>query len=323
MQKHLSYQHENPPDSTVSTIPNTGLLRAAALLALLLLLISLSGHHLGGPLGALIAVLLALLVGGAFYWWADALILHMVGARRPAPGEVPWLEQLVGELARQARLPPPVLYLIDSPTPNAFATGRSRAHGRVAVTTAITHLLTRDELAGVLAHELSHIRQGHTSMTTITALLASGLALFACPACWPMFRAAPPSSAAAHTGRQYTKLISVLAPFAALIVQLGSARGREYRADEQGAALLGDPLLLASALEKIEWAARQMPMHANPGLASLYFVSPLPQHAGMLQFFNTHPSTANRVAHLRTLARQGWPNSPAPALPRNVRHDAL
>jgi heat shock protein HtpX len=302
---------------------NTSLLRMAALLALLLLLALSGGHHIGGPAGALLAVLLVLLVGAGIYWWADALILRMAGARRLGPTELPWLWQRVTELAHQAGLPPPALYLIDSATPNAFATGRTPARSSVAVTTSITHLLTHDELAGVLAHELSHIRQGHTPITTVSALLAGGLSVLFCPRCWPTLpaRAQPESE---RMSWLYTLLLGLLTPFAALFVQLGSTRGREYQADAQGAALLGDPLLLASALEKIEWAAREMPMHSNPGLASLYFVSPLPRHAGMLRFFNTHPSTANRVALLRTLARQGWPDKPAlSARAGSTYHDTL
>jgi heat shock protein HtpX len=303
---------------------NTSLLRVAALLALLLLLALSGGNHLGGPVGALVAVLLVLLGGAIIYWWADRLILRMAGARRLAPGELPWLWQRVAELSHQAGMPSPAIYLIDSPTPNAFATGRTPAHGSVVVTTAITHLLTHDELAGVLAHELVHIRQGHTIITTITALLAGGLALICCPRCWPapLARTSQPE-AALRNSWLYTMLLNLLAPFAALFVQLGSTRGREYRADAQGAALLGDPLLLASALEKIEWAAREVPMRSNPGLASLYVVSPLPRHVGILRFFNTHPSTASRVALLRALTRQGWPDkSTLPTYSAHIRHDA-
>jgi heat shock protein HtpX len=322
MHKRVSYQRNNAPDSDMS---NAGLLRMAALFALLLLFALSGGHHIGGPVGALVGALLVLLVGAGIYWWADALILRMAGARRLKSGELPWLGQRVAELAHQAGLPSPRIYLIDSSTPNAFATGRAPAQSSVAVTTAITNLLTHDELAGVLAHELAHIRQGHTAITTMTALLAGGLAIFFCPRCWPALpTSAQHSDTVKRSGWLYMLLLAMMTPFAALFVQLGSTRGREYQADAQGAALLGDPLLLASALEKIEWAAREMPMHSNPGLASLYFVSPLPQHVGMLRFFNTHPSTANRVALLRTLARQGWPDKPAlPAAPGSARHNAL
>jgi heat shock protein HtpX len=248
----------------------------------------------------------------------------MAGARRLGPDELPWLWGRVAELAHQAELPPPTIYLIDSSTPNAFATGRAPTHSSVAVTTALTHLLTHDELAGVLAHELSHIRQGHTTIATMTALLAGGLAVVFCPKCWPALPArAQQGTTTRRTGWLHAILLALITPFAALIVQLGSARGREYQADAQGAALLGDPLLLASALEKTEWAAREVPMRSNPGLSLLYFVSPLPQQAGMLRFFNTHPTTASRVALLRKLARQGWPDtSVLPIQHSHARHDA-
>jgi heat shock protein HtpX len=280
--------------------------RFTTLLALLTACFLLGGWLVGGTTGALLSGGCALLLDLGAYFLSDRLILRMSGARQLHHDELPWLVHRVDAIARCADMPPPRLYLMDSATPNAFATGRTPARAAVALTTGITNLLTRDELAGVMAHELAHIRRRDTLVSGVVAVCADALTMLAaigqCKA--PLMAGQHQASCRAM---QYISgvLLMLVAPLIVLLVKLGLSREREYLADKDGAALLGDPLPLASALEKIEWATAQLPMLSNPGTASLYFVNPLCGESRMLQFFRTHPTTEKRVAQLRALARQG------------------
>jgi heat shock protein HtpX len=253
---------------------NDNVLKLAMLLIGLSVLFLAAGQVLGGPSGMALAAVCALLLGGVCAF-SDQLILRMSGARRLAPQEAGWLVQLIEDLARRAALPLPKIYIIESPTPNAFAIGRHPDHGAVVITSGLTRLLTRDELAGVIAHELAHIKHRDTLLSAAVATLAGTMA--------PLM---------------------VVTPLVALLIRLGMPRIREYQADELGASILGDPLPLASALEKIEWAMQQMPMRSNPAMAPLYFVHPLSDGNNVLRLFRTHPPTEHRIACLRSLAQR-------------------
>lgn len=269
-------------------------------LTALTVLFILIGRVVGGVGGMIIAGIFALAMNGGAYWFSDRIVLRMAGARELEPGEAPWLEQMVAQLAQRANLPLPRLYVIDSETPNAFATGRSPSHGVVAVTTGITRLLTRDELAGVIAHELAHIKHRDTLLSTVVATIAGAITMIANIGQWALIFGGGDDE---EDGGLGGLLLLFVAPIAATLIQLGISRAREYQADAGGAAILGDPLPLASALEKIEWAARQVPMATNPAAASLYIVNPL-SGASVMKLFSTHPPTEERIARLRELARQ-------------------
>lgn len=278
--------------------------KLAALLLLFAAVLILTGQTIGGLSGAAVASLLAVVVCGSLYLRSDTLVLRMSGARQLAPDEIPWLTQMVSDLAERAQVPTPALYLLDSPTPNAFATGRTPARGVVAVTTGITQLLTREELAGVIAHELAHIKHRDTRISAIVATIAGGLTACCTLGRWTLFTDIRAQTVAPRRpvpiGLAYLMFLLV-APIALALVRSGISRSSEYDADAGGASILGDPLPLASALEKIDWAIHQMPMSSNPGTAPLYFVNPVRCESGLLRFFSPYPETDKRIARLRAL----------------------
>lgn len=274
------------------------------LLTALSVLFVLIGRLAGGTGGMLVAVVFALLLNGGAYWFSDKLVLRMAGARPLAPNELPWLHETVAQLARRAGLPLPKLFVVDSDTPNAFATGRSPRHGVVAVTTGITRLLTRDELAGVIAHELAHIKHRDTLLSAIVATVAGAITFIANLGQWALIFGGLGGDDEEGQGLLGGLLWLFVAPIAATFIQLGISRAREFQADAGGAAILGDPLPLAGALEKLEWAARREPMAATPATASLYIVNPF-SGAKALRWFSTHPASEERIAKLRAMALAG------------------
>jgi heat shock protein HtpX len=244
--------------------------RFTTLLVLLTVCCVLVGWLVGGTTGALVMGGCAVLLDLGAYFLSDRLILRMAGSRLFHRDELPWLSQRVDVIARHAGMPPPRLYLMDSPTPNAFATGRTPARAAVALTTSITNLLTRDELAGVMAHELAHIKRRDTLVSGVVAVCADALTMLAAIGQNKAPLAAGQHQASRRASRYISGVLLVLvAPLIMLLVKFGLSREREYLADRDGAALLGDPLPLASALEKIEWATAQLPMLSNPGTASI------------------------------------------------------
>ena len=266
------------------------------------MLFILIGRAVGGTGGMVLAGLLAAAMNLGAYWFSDTLVLKMTGARPADPGEAAWLHEMVARLAQRAGLPMPKIYIIDSDTPNAFATGRSPSTGVVAVTNGITRILTRDELAGVVAHELAHIKHRDTLISAVVATFAGAIAMIANIGQWALIFGGLSGDDDEQGGGLFGGLLLlIVAPIAATLIQLGISRAREFQADAGGARILGDPLPLASALEKLEWAARRVPMPANPATASLYIVNPL-SGAGALKLFSTHPPTSERVARLRALA---------------------
>jgi heat shock protein HtpX len=282
-------------------------LKTTLLLAALTGLFVVIGSAIGGQTGMLIAFAMAVTMNLGAWWFSDSLALRMSGAREVSPAEAPMLHQLVATLAAQAGLPKPRVCLVESEAPNAFATGRSPAKGAVAVTTGIMQLLNRDELAGVLAHELAHIKHRDTLIASVVATLAGAITMLANIAQWTLLfgglGGSDEEEGEGLAGVAGSLVMIMVAPIAALLIQMAISRSREFSADAGGARILGDPLPLASALEKLEWTASRAPMPVNPATAHLYIVNPL--HGGISGLFRTHPYTAERVARLRAMARHG------------------
>ena len=293
--------------------------RTAMLLAGLTALFMGVGYLIGGQGGAMIALLVAAGMNLFTYWNADKLVLSMHGAHEVDERTAPDLVLLVRELAQRAGLPMPRVYLMDNPQPNAFATGRDPQHAAVAATTGLLQMLSRDEIAGVIAHELAHVRNRDTLTMTITATIAGAISMLAQ---FGLFFGGhrDDNHGAGLIG---TIAMVILAPIAAMLVQMAISRTREYAADELGARISGRPDALASALVKISGAAQQIEnptAERSPATAHLFIVNPLTGHR-MDNLFATHPSTENRIEALEQVARAmglgglGRPRAAAPASP--------
>jgi heat shock protein HtpX len=267
------------------------------------------GGLIGGQFGMMIAFALAVAINMGAWWFSDKLALRMSGAVEVSPEEAPELHRMVEDLSQRAGIPKPRVYMMESETPNAFATGRSPAKGAVAVTTGIARILTKDELAGVVAHELAHIKNRDTLISSIAATFAGAISMIADMAFWSaIFSGFSGDDEGGGLGDIVGGfLMMIIAPIAALIIQMAISRSREYLADAGGAKILGDPLPLASALEKLEWAAGRIPMETNPAASPLYIVNPLSGGQGMLNLFRTHPPTEERIARLRALSQRTSP----------------
>jgi heat shock protein HtpX len=280
-------------------------LRTAILLAGLTALFMAVGYMIGGPNGALIAFFVAAAMNVFTYWNADKLVLSTQGAQEVDEHTAPELVHIVAELAGRAGLPMPRVYIMHNPQPNAFATGRNPQNAAVAVTTGLLEMLSRDELAGVIAHELAHIKNHDTLLMTITATIAGAISMLAQ---FGMFFGGSHRDSSGHGGMGMigTLLMVVLAPLAAMLVQMAISRAREYAADNTGGRIVGNPSALASALAKLDAAAHQIeniPAEQNPATAHLFIVNPL-SGARMDNLFSTHPSTENRIAALQQLAAE-------------------
>ncbi len=289
-------------------------MKTALLLAALTGLFLAVGYLLGGEGGMIMAFLFALAMNAFAYWNSDRLVLRMYGAREAGPSEAPELHRRVETLARRAGLPMPRVYVIDSPQPNAFATGRDPAHAAVAVTTGILGILDGDELEGVLAHELAHVRNRDTLIMTLTAVVAGAISMLAN---FAFFFGGNRNNPLGIVG---VILVMIFAPLAAMLVQMAISRTREYAADRGGADISGKPLALASALRKLERAARRVPNPAAeqmPATAHLFIVNPL-AGARLDSLFATHPSTADRIAALEEIA--AGMGLPGPRAPHVMRH---
>lgn len=280
------------------------MLKTAILFAVLIALFVAIGDFIDGTDGMIVAFVLACVLNLGAYWFSASIALSMAGAHEMTADQAPELYAIVQELALNARLPMPRIAIVDDPSPNAFATGRDPAHAVVAVTRGILGLLDREELKGVLAHELSHVRNRDILIASVAAALAGGITLLAQLGRWTFLLGAGGGGSGSRgrsSGNAITLLLLViLAPIAATLIQLAITRSREFAADASGAQLEGDPEPLASALEKLDGAARLVPMAANPAIAHLFIVNPL--HASALAtLFSTHPSTAERIRRLREM----------------------
>jgi len=276
-------------------------LKTTVLLAALTVLIVLIGKMFGGNQGMIIAFVFAVVMNFGSYWFSDKIVLRMYRAQELSPQEAPEIHQMVSELAQQGGMPKPRVYLIPSETPNAFATGRNPEHAVVAVTNGIVKLLDRDELKGVLAHELAHVKDRDILIGSIAATLAGVVMMLASMARFAAIFGLGGSDDDDGGGIIGLILMSILAPLAAMLIQMAVSRSREYLADEVGARLSGNPRSLASALEKLATASERKPMQqANPATAHMFTVNPL-RGGGVAHLFSTHPPIEKRVERLRSM----------------------
>jgi len=275
--------------------------KTAILLAGLTAMFVTIGGLIGGPQGMLLAFMFAIATNAFAYWNSDRMVLSMYGAHEVSAQQQPELYGLVQELARRAKLPMPKVYMMDNPQPNAFATGRDPEHAAVAVTTGLLSRLSREELAGVLAHELAHIKNRDTLTMTVTATIAGAISMLAN---FALFFGSSSDNRNNPLGIVGTIALVILAPIAAGLVQMAISRAREYEADRVGAEIAGQPLWLASALERIQSSASNVlnaDAERNPATAHMFIINPLAGH-GMDNLFSTHPSTDKRIARLREIA---------------------
>jgi heat shock protein HtpX len=282
--------------------------RTALLLAALTGLFLAAGFLIGGQQGMVIAFAIACAMNLFAYWNADKLVLRMYGARQVSADEMPEFHNLVAQLAQRGGLPMPKVYVIDNPQPNAFATGRNPQNAAVAATTGLLKMLSRDEIAGVMAHELAHVKNRDSLIMTITAVLAGAIGMLAN---FAMFFGGGSRDRESPLGGIGALLVMLVAPIAAMLVQFAISRSREYEADRIGAAISGRPRALASALAKISNGAAQIPnreAEANPATAHLFIINPL-HGQGADNLFSTHPATQNRIERL--LAMEGGAAEPA------------
>ncbi len=281
--------------------------RTTFLLALMTAIFVGVGYLLGGTGGMVIAFVVAAGMNVFAYWNSDKMVLRMYGAREVSEREAPEYVALVRRLAERAGLPMPKVYLIQSDQPNAFATGRNPENAAVAATTGLIDRLTFEEIEGVMAHELSHVQHRDTLTMTVTATLAGAIAMLAN---FALFFGGNRNNGLGIVG---TILIMILAPMAAMLVQMAISRSREYEADRRGAEISGKPLALASALQKISGTAARIDneqAERNPATAHLFIINPL-HGRNMDSLFSTHPSTANRIARLQEMASSGGGLRPA------------
>ena len=278
------------------------LIKTGFLLVVLTCLLILIGGAVGGRQGMAIAFVMALVMNVGSYWFSDKIVLGMYGARAVTEAEAPQLYRIVRQLAAEARIPVPPIYIIQDDSPNAFATGRNPQHAAVAVTEGILRIMNEEELRGVLAHELSHVKNRDTLIMTIAATIAGAITYLAQMAQWAaIFGGGRRSDENGGGGSAIGALLmAILAPFAAMLIQMAISRSREYQADASGAQLCHRASGLAQALQKLDTASRQVPMEATPATAHLFIVNPLTS-GGLASLFSTHPPIEERIARLRAM----------------------
>jgi len=274
--------------------------KTALLLAVLTAMLVLIGGAIGGRHGMAIALVMAFVMNFVSYWWSDKIVLAMYGAQPVDEATAPDLYSMVRRLATKAGVPMPKVYVIPSEQPNAFATGRNPSHAAVAVTEGIMRILDMEELEGVLAHEMSHVINRDVLIGTIAATLAGAITYLAHMAQWAAFMGGGRSDDDEGPSPIAMVLMAVIAPIAAMLVQLAVSRSREFHADATGARLAGRAYPLAKALEKLDMASRAIPMNANPATAHLFIMNPL-RGESLMRLFSTHPSTEERIARLRAM----------------------
>jgi heat shock protein HtpX len=281
-------------------------LRTTILLALLTALLIWIGDMLGGRQGAIIALVLAGGMNFFSYWFSDKIVIKMYGGQEVTAQDDPELYGLVQDLAQRAGLPTPKVYVLPQDTPNAFATGRNAEHAAVAVTDGIRRILNKRELTGVLGHELTHVKNRDILVSTIAATLAGAISYLAQMAQWAMIFGGNRDRDEEGGGNIFGLIVMmIVAPIAAMLIQMAVSRSREYGADEGGAKITGDPLALASALKKLHMGAQNIPLEANNATANatahMFIVNPLTGH-GLASLFSTHPPMEERIARLEAMA---------------------
>jgi heat shock protein HtpX len=280
----------------MSNIFKTGLL-----LAVLTAMLVVIGGAIGGQHGMIVAFVLALGMNFFSYWFSDKMVLAMYGARPIEEAQAPALYAMVRRLATRAQIPMPRVYMMESDTPNAFATGRNPEHAAIAVTEGIMRILDQDELEGVLAHELSHVKNRDVLISTIAATLAGAITYLAHMAQWAaIFGGGRRDDDEGGSSPIAMIAMAIVAPIAAMLVQMAVSRSREFQADATGARLAGRTWGLSKALEKLQMAQQVVPMDANPATAHLFIVNPLSGRA-LMNLFSTHPPLEERIARLRAM----------------------
>jgi heat shock protein HtpX len=278
----------------------SNMVKTTVFLALLTGLFVAVGGLVGGRSGMVMAFVFALIMNFVSYWFSDKIVLKMYGAQPIGEAEAPAVHRIVRNLATKAGIPMPKLYLIPSEAPNAFATGRSPQHAAVAVTEGILRIMNETELEGVLAHELSHVLNRDVLISTVAATVAGAISMLANMAQWGLMFGGSRDEEGRGTNPIALLLTVILAPIAAMLIQMAVSRSREYQADASGARLTRNPGDLASALAKLGQAARIIPMNANPATAHLFIVNPLSGRS-LASLFATHPPLEDRIARLQAM----------------------
>ncbi len=277
-------------------------IKTGLLLGLLTAIVLLIGQAIGGRSGLMLAFLFAIVMNVGSYWFSDKIVLAMYRARELAPEDAPMLHAMVDELAAEARIPKPRLYVVPQESPNAFATGRNPENAVVAVTEGIMHLLSPEELRGVIAHELAHVKNRDILVQSVAAVLAGAIVMLANWVKWTAIFGFGRSSDDEGGGNPLAALaLAIVAPIAATIIQFAISRSREYLADETGARISRSPLSLAGALEKLSRGSERVPLHGNQATENMFIVNPFSGRS-MMNLFSTHPPIEERVARLRQMA---------------------
>jgi heat shock protein HtpX len=274
--------------------------KTVLLLAGMTVFLIVIGNLLGGRTGMYLAFILAVGMNFFSYWFSDKIVLKMYGAQEVTPADAPQLHQIVEELAREANIPKPKVYIIPDDSPNAFATGRNPEHAAVAATEGIMRLLTPPELKGVLAHEIGHVRNRDILISTIAATMAGAIMILADMARFGAIFGMGSRDNEEGPGIIGVLVMSIIAPIAAMLIQMAISRSREYLADETGAHLAHNPESLARALEKLSMGVQRAPMDASPSTAHMFIVNPL-TGSTLMNLFSTHPPIEERVARLRAM----------------------
>ena len=276
-------------------------LKTAFFLTLLTLLLVFIGRLLGGNSGMIIALVFAAILNLGSYWFSDKIVLRMYRAQKIEESDNPGLYRLVRRIASQAGLPMPKVYIIPTDSPNAFATGRNPEHSAVAVTSGILRILSEEELEGVISHEMSHIKNRDILISSIVATVAGAISMLAQMAQFAAIFGGGRDEENRGGGLGLL-FMAIIAPIAALLIQLAISRSREYQADESGAKISHKPLALAGALKKLSYASQRIPLEANPSTAHLFIVNPL-TGGGLASLFSTHPPLEERISRLEGLAK--------------------
>ncbi len=281
--------------------------KTTMLLSLLTVLLVMMGGALGGKGGMMIAFVMAALMNFGSYWFSDKIVLKMYGAQEITRNENPAFYDMVARLAQRANLPMPKVYIIPDQSPNAFATGRNPQNAAVAATEGIMRILTTEELEGVMAHELGHVKNRDILISTIAATFAGAISMIGSMLQWGALLGGGRSDeeeGGGFAGMVGSLAMAILAPIMAMMIQMAVSRSREYLADATGAEICGKPNALADALAKLQRASQQIPMHdAKPATAHMFIVNPL-SGGGVASLFSTHPPMEERIARLQALARR-------------------
>lgn len=278
-------------------------MKTTILLAALTGLLVILGQMVGGPNGALVGLIFAGVMNFVSYWFSDKIVLSMYGAKEVTAQDAPILYKIVSRLAEKNQLPMPKVYIINTESPNAFATGRNPEHASVAATAGILRLLSEDELEGVMAHELAHVKNRDILISTIAATIAGAITYIAQIVQWGAMFGRSSDDDDGRGNMVGMLFMAILAPIAAMVIQLAISRSREYAADDLGARMCGKPLSLASALNRLQHGAAALPINGgSPSTAHLFIVNPF--RGGMASLFSTHPPMEERIRRLQELARQ-------------------